>query len=272
MSGRNLLGKSVSKLKMTVIMKRDHRRKHHSHEWFLTAFAPVYTTRLRASSTSRTTGVSISFAGSCAQGFEYEASIPVFNGAFHWTGMLPVLPGPCVQLDIMLREGDAVQIALDVEQERVRGQLGKLRAIHQAASKALLALHSNVWSSLTVTKQMHRATWATYTRRQQQSFRSSSSDSSTMLEPFTPYEKASAAFEYVELKTQLTNELQRQLLLIIVLLRLDSASVCLHTLPQMLSSESLYWTRMQAVLVPSWFGKRSRIHLIKTRAKRKLSA
>ncbi len=153
----------------------------------------------------------------------------------------------------MLREGDAVQMALAVQQERVRGQVGKLRAIHQATSKALLELHSNGRSSLTVTKQMHRATWAAYTKRHQQPFRSSSSGSSTMLEPFTPYEKASAAFEYVELKTQLfslTNELQRhQLLLITVLLRLNLASVCLHTLPQMLSSESFYWTRMQALLV-----------------------
>jgi hypothetical protein len=52
--------KKGAHLKMTMIIKRDNRRKHNSHEWFLNAFAPVYTTRLPATSTSAT-GVQLVF-------------------------------------------------------------------------------------------------------------------------------------------------------------------------------------------------------------------
>jgi len=306
--------KQSASLKLTVIIKRDNRRKHNSHEWFLLGFAPVYTTRLPATSTSAT-GVQLVFmtdAGTrfhescllslvqhalqspttvacsgrqrvmtnrmqqegepatdkwsfgylrgqlyrCAQGFEYESSISSFNGAFHSVGMLPVLPGPCglFRLDIILREGDEADRARAVQRERVRIQVGKLRAIQQASSKALNELHSYVWSSLTVTRQMHRATWSAYQKKQQ--FSQSQSlirGGSAVLEPFTPYEKAASAFEYVELKTQLfslTNELQRnQVLLLTVLLRLDPASVCVRDIDGMLASESLMWTRMQSLLV-----------------------
>ena len=309
--------KQHAALKMTVLIKRDNRRKHNSHEWFLTAFAPVYTTKLHASSTSAT-GVQLVFmtdAGTrfhrscvlslvqhalqnpttvacsgrqrvmthamqnegeppvdkwsinflraqlyrCAQGFEYEASISAFNGAFDFVGMLPVLPGPCglFRLDLIFREGDAVRQEKARQAEHVRIQSGQLRAIHVAENRALMELHKYVWTSLTVQKQMHRATWAAYCKRQQSQQvmlrASASATGGGLLEPFTPFEKAEAQFKFVELKTQLftlTNELQRnQLLLITVLLRLDADSVCLHGLPQMLSQESIVWARMQSLLV-----------------------
>lgn len=53
--------KKRAAMKMTVIIKRDNRRKHNSHEWFLTAFAPVYTTRLRIDSISPTDGIQFVF-------------------------------------------------------------------------------------------------------------------------------------------------------------------------------------------------------------------
>jgi hypothetical protein len=203
-----------------------------------------------------------------SQGFEYEGSQSSFSGAFTLTGMLPVLPGPCglFRLDLILREGDAVQQERARQQEQVRLQVGRLRSIHQTEHKALFDLHSYVWSSLTVNKQMHRATWAAYCRRQAACTVSTAASTATgsarggggggadgVLVPFTPFEKAEAQLKFMELKTQLfglSNELQHnQLLLITILLRVDADSVCLHGLPQMLAHESVVWQRMQSLLV-----------------------
>jgi hypothetical protein len=171
---------------------------------------------------------------------------------------MPVLPGPCglFRLDIILREGTDMDFERAKQKERIRIQVGKLRQIHHGQSRALTELHSYVWNSLTLTKQMHRATWAQYCKRQQntqQLVRTGVGANAGILEPFTPYEKAEAQFKFVELKTQLfalTDELQRnQLLLMTILLRLDADSVCLHGLPQMLAQETLLWQRQQSLLV-----------------------
>jgi hypothetical protein len=172
-------------LKVTMLIKRDNRRKHNGHDWFLRSFAPAYTTGWNNSGVFQAdaavpemklclmTDAGTNFEATCllrlvqymietpacvacsgrqrvmsaemqdegnverssfqalrhwishlalfdskkrfslshwrgalyraAQGFEYEASISSFSGAFHFTGMLPVLPGPCqlVRLDLV---------------------------------------------------------------------------------------------------------------------------------------------------------------------------
>jgi len=121
------------KLRLTVIVKKDNRKKTNSHEWFFRGFSPYYegdylyttdcgtlysrgcmyhlinyldehhdvsavTGRQRVMSSNmqnlKTESV-IQMWFRAAQAYDYEASISSFQGAFSLIGMLPVLPGPC---------------------------------------------------------------------------------------------------------------------------------------------------------------------------------
>jgi len=127
--------KPERKLKITVLMKRDNRRKHNSHDWFLSAFCRAYQPRYAFATdagtlfapdclfllaqylyrhptvtavTGRQRVMSAEQQGSegegifslsswyrYAQGFDYDASLASYMGAFSLIGMLPVIPGPC---------------------------------------------------------------------------------------------------------------------------------------------------------------------------------
>eukprot|EP00124_Ichthyophonus_hoferi_P000711 Ihof_evm10s28 gene=Ihof_evmTU10s28 len=120
-------------LNMTMIIKRDNRRKHNSHEWFFMGFCPAYNSEYAfatdcgtlyadkcllhlieymenhpevAASTGRQRVMSAAMQETedegfiamwyrASQAYDYEASISSFQGAFSLVGMLPVLPGPC---------------------------------------------------------------------------------------------------------------------------------------------------------------------------------
>ncbi len=120
-------------INLTVIVKKQNRKKPNSHEWFFRAFIPqfkgeyAYTTdcgtlyakncvreliyylkehddvsavtgRQRVMSSDmqnvQTEGL-LAMWYRAAQAYDYEASISAFQGAFSLCGMLPVLPGPC---------------------------------------------------------------------------------------------------------------------------------------------------------------------------------
>jgi len=121
------------KLKVTILIKRDNRRKHNSHEWFFQSFCPSYnadyafatdcgtifhsrcvshlikfldTHEESAGVTARQRVMTAKMQGTTGEGllarwyrslqaYDYEASISSFQGAFALSGMLPVLPGPC---------------------------------------------------------------------------------------------------------------------------------------------------------------------------------
>lgn len=120
------------RLKLTVLMKMDNRRKHNSHGWFLEAFTyemesdfifltdcgtrfdnkclinlyrnitndpkcSAITGRQRVM-TKEQQGAEDGFRGfmyRSMQRYDYEASIASYLGAFSTFGMLPVIPGPC---------------------------------------------------------------------------------------------------------------------------------------------------------------------------------
>ncbi len=120
-------------LHLTLLIKRDNRKKHNSHEWFLTAFAEAYNagflflTDCGTSFSRRAffhllaalfrhpnwTGVSgrprllsakeqgveesglLTAITRSSQAFDYEATSASFTSAFAAAGLLPVLPGPC---------------------------------------------------------------------------------------------------------------------------------------------------------------------------------
>jgi hypothetical protein len=170
---------------------------------------------------------------------------------------------PCglFRLDIILREGTAEDQQRAIEKEKLRILVGKLRAIHTSQSRALAEFHGYIWASLTVSKQMHRATWAQYCKKQLTqtalvrtgTASNVNTGGSNVLEPFTPFEKDRAVFKFLDLKTHLfalTDEVNKnQLIVITVLLRLDPDSPCLQGLQQMLGQETVLWQRQQALLV-----------------------
>eukprot|EP00122_Pirum_gemmata_P007316 Pgem_evm2s6713 len=118
---------------LTIIIKKQNRKKTNSHEWFFRSFVPefngeyAYTTdcgtlyaprclhdmllylvnnRDTSAVTGRQRVMSSQMQGAeregilakwyrAAQAYDYEASISAFQGAFSLCGMLPVLPGPC---------------------------------------------------------------------------------------------------------------------------------------------------------------------------------
>eukprot|EP00122_Pirum_gemmata_P017400 Pgem_evm1s16291 len=120
-------------LNLTMVVKKQNRKKTNSHEWFFRAFCEQYdadyafttdcgtlyqkkcihdmlhylhdhddvaavTGRQRVMSTEmqnlRSEGL-LPMWYRAAQAYDYEASISAFQGAFSICGMLPVLPGPC---------------------------------------------------------------------------------------------------------------------------------------------------------------------------------
>ena len=120
------------RLKLTVLIKMDNRRKHNSHGWFLEAFAyemqsdfifltdcgtrfdykcliNLYRSITNDPKCSAITGrqrvmtkeqqeTEDGFRGfmyRSMQRYDYEASIASYLGAFSTFGMLPVIPGPC---------------------------------------------------------------------------------------------------------------------------------------------------------------------------------
>lgn len=120
------------RLKLTVLMKMDNRRKHNSHGWFLEAFAyemqsdyifltdcgtrfdekcliNLYRNITNDPKCSAITGRQRvmtraqqdsddgfrAFMYRSMQRYDYEASIASYLGAFSTFGMLPVIPGPC---------------------------------------------------------------------------------------------------------------------------------------------------------------------------------
>lgn len=120
------------RLKLTVLIKMDNRRKHNSHGWFLEAFAyemqsdfifltdcgtrfdykcliNLYRNITKDPKCSAITGrqrvmtkeqqeTEDGFRGfmyRSMQRYDYEASIASYLGAFSTFGMLPVIPGPC---------------------------------------------------------------------------------------------------------------------------------------------------------------------------------
>eukprot|EP00124_Ichthyophonus_hoferi_P003250 Ihof_evm1s272 gene=Ihof_evmTU1s272 len=122
-----------NKMFLSLIIKRENRRKHNSHEWFFQSFCPAYGAEYAfatdcgtlyadkclyylirhmdkhpecAAATGRQRVMSAAMQGAEGEGFlamwyrasqcyDYEASISSFQGAFALVGLLPVLPGPC---------------------------------------------------------------------------------------------------------------------------------------------------------------------------------
>lgn len=120
------------RLKLTVLIKMDNRRKHNSHGWFLEAFAYemqsdfIFLTdcgtrfdykclinlyrnitndpkcsaitgrqRVMTKEQQETEDGFRGFMYRSMQRYDYEASIASYLGAFSTFGMLPVIPGPC---------------------------------------------------------------------------------------------------------------------------------------------------------------------------------
>ena len=121
-------------MKISLIVKRDNRRKINAHDWMLRSFADFYKahfvfltdcgtlfeqkclTRLTKELIRRPDCTAVSgrqrvmtaeqqnMPGECcgmasmfraAQCYDYESSLAVFVGGFSLAGMLPVIPGPC---------------------------------------------------------------------------------------------------------------------------------------------------------------------------------
>jgi len=120
-------------MKLSLLVKRDNRRKSNSHEWFLQSFAPFYNSEFifltdcgtlfekgclfqltrhltNNHSTTACTGRQrvmtkeqqgvdsedlLAWMWREAQCYDYECSQASFTGAFSLFGMLPVIPGPC---------------------------------------------------------------------------------------------------------------------------------------------------------------------------------
>eukprot|EP00049_Salpingoeca_infusionum_P010449 m.179654 g.179654 ORF g.179654 m.179654 type:complete len:1110 (+) comp14644_c0_seq1:809-4138(+) len=139
------------KMKLTLMIKRDNRRKHNTLEWFLRSFSVEYgaeygfttdcgtlfeedtiyhlanhldlfprcggvTGRQRVM-TAQQQGLERE-SWYCAwmravQGYEYEATFASYVGAFSMTGMLPVIPGPCGLFNMKHLNGDGVQFFFD---------------------------------------------------------------------------------------------------------------------------------------------------------------
>jgi cellulose synthase/poly-beta-1,6-N-acetylglucosamine synthase-like glycosyltransferase len=120
-------------IKLSVIVKKDNRRKANSHEWYFKTFVKEYdatyafatdcgtlyadgclynliehldensstivaTGRQRVMSSNQehmSSGGLMSIWYRACQAYDYESSVSSFQGAFSLLGMLPVVPGPC---------------------------------------------------------------------------------------------------------------------------------------------------------------------------------
>lgn len=73
-----------------------------------------------------------------AQQFEYEASMNSFSSAFHMSGQLQVLPGPCqlIRLDLIVRETPA-NVRMRLVAERNHHWRTQLRTLHQQQTGVL---------------------------------------------------------------------------------------------------------------------------------------
>eukprot|EP00043_Microstomoeca_roanoka_P006910 m.66985 g.66985 ORF g.66985 m.66985 type:complete len:1151 (+) comp13616_c0_seq2:529-3981(+) len=140
-----------ARMHITLIVKRDNRRKHNTLEWFFRSFAVEYgaeysfttdcgtlfepdtiyhlakhldlfprcggvTGRQRVMS-ARQQGVDHEDWYSAwmrnVQGFEYEATYASYVGAFSMAGMLPVIPGPCGLFNMKHLAGQGVEFFFD---------------------------------------------------------------------------------------------------------------------------------------------------------------
>jgi len=139
------------KLKVTMLIKRDNRRKHNSHEWFFQSFCKEYNADYAfatdcgtlyhsqcvahlikfmddnegsAGVTARQRVMTAKMQGTVGEGlmarwyralqaYDYEASISSFQGAFALSGMLPVLPGPCGMYRYRDIKGEALDYYFD---------------------------------------------------------------------------------------------------------------------------------------------------------------
>eukprot|EP01134_Creolimax_fragrantissima_P000329 CFRG0329T1 len=144
------IGENMS-LKVSMIIKKDNRRKHNSHMWFFNAFCPSYSPEYAlatdcgtlferqcvkslvhymdmhpqyAGATGRQRVMTREMQGCegesmmarwyrAAQKFDYEASISCSQGAFALSGMLPVLPGPCGLYRYADIKGDCLEYYFD---------------------------------------------------------------------------------------------------------------------------------------------------------------
>ena len=73
-----------------------------------------------------------------AQKFEYESSMNAFSSAFHMSGQLQVLPGPCqlIRLDLIVRETPA-NVRMRLVAEKNQHWRNQLRALHQQQTSVL---------------------------------------------------------------------------------------------------------------------------------------
>ncbi|EGD80828.1 hypothetical protein PTSG_01414 [Salpingoeca rosetta] len=140
-----------ARMHITLIVKRDNRRKHNTLEWFFRSFAVEYgaeysfttdcgtlfqndtiyhlarhldlfprcggvTGRQRVMS-AKQQGVDHESWYSAwmrsVQGFEYEATYASYVGAFSMAGMLPVIPGPCGLFNMKHLNGQGVEFFFD---------------------------------------------------------------------------------------------------------------------------------------------------------------
>lgn len=138
-------------LNLSMIVKKQNRKKTNSHEWFFRAFVEQYdaeyafttdcgtlyqslclsymlhylnehsdvsavTGRQRVMSTEmqslRSEGL-LQMWYRASQAYDYEASISAFQGAFSLCGMLPVLPGPCGMYRMHDIRGPALDYYMD---------------------------------------------------------------------------------------------------------------------------------------------------------------
>lgn len=140
-----------ARMHITLIVKRDNRRKHNTLEWFFSSFALEYGAEYSFTTdcgtlfepdtiyhlaqhldlfprcggvTGRQRVMSAKQQGldreswyaawmRSVQGFEYEATYASYVGAFSMTGMLPVIPGPCGLFNMKHLIGQGVQFFFD---------------------------------------------------------------------------------------------------------------------------------------------------------------
>eukprot|EP00056_Hartaetosiga_gracilis_P003311 m.62579 g.62579 ORF g.62579 m.62579 type:complete len:1060 (+) comp11408_c0_seq5:481-3660(+) len=141
----------MARMHLTLIVKRDNRRKHNTLEWFFNSFSIEYGSEYSFTTdcgtlfdeytiyhlarhldmfprcggvTGRQRVMSAKQQGldheswyrawmRAVQGFEYEATYASYVGAFSMAGMLPVIPGPCGLFNMKHLNGDGVQFFFD---------------------------------------------------------------------------------------------------------------------------------------------------------------
>ena len=140
-----------ARMHITLLVKRDNRRKHNTLEWFFRSFAVEYGAEYAfttdcgtlfepdtiyhlarhldlfprcGGATGRQRVMSAQQQGldheswyaawmRSVQGFEYEATYASYVGAFSMTGMLPVIPGPCGLFNMKHLAGQGVEFFFD---------------------------------------------------------------------------------------------------------------------------------------------------------------